>query len=628
MTITRERAIMLGVWGAAALSCVLGAAAPPAAADHATIGRQALDLVRAGSAAALALTLLLGPGLLWRALSRRRLRLAFVPLPGLLLLCVLAGGVWLMADGLGARTASDVLVLPLLGLLLGGLLGAGPEDLLDGEEQRVLAVMCLALGLAIARSLWSLGPVGELYEGTISRNLVSEPRPDSRIPFIVTELIGNGEAPYGSAGASLFLPYNFSSRGPLAGMASAPVVLSSGGSPPLSAPEAPWLPFDHEGVMAFRIAMILYSSTILLSLWQLARRLGGRRAAWLALLLGATTPFFYSDLWFTWPKLLAASFVLLAGIGVVERRTFRAGLAVGVGYLMHPSALLGLFGLAPLSLWRPLGARIWRPDLLAGARLAAGTAVCLVGWRLVNGSHFMQSGFLDYVKQAYPHYHPTVGQWLEFRFATLADTLVPLFLPIVHGDSVSINRLFGTSPEAVHYFFQYWTGVPFGFAIVFFPLLLVSLWRAGRRWPWAVTAAVVVPFLAFWIYWGASVTGLLREGMQAWVFVVLAVVAVEQAAAGFPWLRSRGIRAILALRGVEVFVATVGATLATRSMRPIGSAFKLSDTVAIVAIAAISAALVAIVWRETAAFDEQPVADTAADNPRTASNSGRISTRI
>jgi hypothetical protein len=63
-------------------------------------------------------------------------------------------------------------------------------------------------------------------------------------------------------------------------------------------------------------------------------------------------------------------------------------------------------------------------------------------------------------------------------------------------------------------------------------------------------------------------------------------------------------------------------------MRPVGSAFKLSDTIAIVAIAAICAALVAIVWRETAAFDEQPVTDAAVDNPRSASNSGRISTRI
>lgn len=593
---------MLGVWCAAALACVLGAAAPPAPADHATLGRQAVDLVRVGSTTALALTLLLGPGLLWRAVTGRRLRLAFVPVVGLAVLCALASGVWLLAGGLGARTATDALVVPLLGLLLGGLLGAGPEDLLDPEEQRVLGVMCLALGLAIARTLWSLGPAGELYEGTVSRTLVAEPRPDSRIPFLVTELVANGEAPYGEVGASLFLPYNFSSRGPLAGLASAPVVLATGGKPLLGAPESPWLPFDAEGFMAFRIAMIVFSSTILLSLWQLVRRLGGRRAGWLALLLGASTPFFYSDLWFTWPKLLAASFVLLAGIGVVERRTFRAGLATGAAYLMHPSGLLGLFGLAPLSLWPPRGARFKRPDLLAGVRLAAGTAVGVVGWRLLNGSHFMQSGFLEYVKQAYPHLHPTLGQWLEFRLATLADTLVPLFLPLAHGHSVSINRFGGISPGVVHFFFQYWTGVPFGFGIVFFPLLLVSLWRAGRRWPWAVTASVVIPFLAFWIYWGASVTGLLREGMQAWVFAVLAVVALQQAAAGFPWLRSRAIRAVLALRGVEVLAVAVGATLGTRGFSAVNGAFELTDIVALCVIGVLSALLVAVVWRSTAAL--------------------------
>ncbi|MEX0972407.1 MAG: hypothetical protein WDZ46_04020 [Solirubrobacterales bacterium] len=607
MTITLERAIMLCLWGAAALACLLGAAAPPSVESHATTGQQLLDLVRVGCTTALVATLLLGPGILWRHLSRQRIRLAFLPLPGFILLIATGALAWLLAGSAEPRLVCFAVIAPVLGLLFGGLISAGPEDLLAPEERWALTIVSLALGLAVARSLWSLGPIGELYEGTISRTLVPEGRPDSRTPFLVAELVANGEAPYGPEGGLLFAPYNFSSRGPFPGMASAPIVLVSGASPPLGAPESPWQPFDGQGFMAFRIAMIAFSCMLLLSLWELVRRLAGTAAARFALLLGATTPFLFADLWFTWPKLLGAYFVLLAGLYVIERRSFRAGLLVGLGYFMHPSALIGLAGLGPISAWPIRGARLLRPRIVAPLLLLAGVAVGVEAWRLFNGPYLMQSGFLDYVSQAYPHYEPTLSQWLAFRFNSLGNTLVPLFLPVFHSDSVSINELFGHSPAVVHFFFQPWTGVPFGLGILFFPLLLLSLWRAGRRWPWPVAATVVFPLLFFVVYWGASITGVLREGMQAWVFVLIAVVAVQQAAAGFPWLRSKPVRAILALRGVEVLAVAVGATLGTHHFRPVSGQFTLNDCVAFLLILVFSGLLIRAVWRGT----EPPAADAA-----------------
>ena len=352
--------------------------------------------------------------------------------------------------------------------------------------------------------------------------------------------------------------------------------------------------------MAFRLAMIAFSCTAFLSLWELVRRIGGIGAARLALVLGVSTPFLLDDLWFTWPKLLAASFVLLAGLCVIERRPFRGGLLVGVGYLVHPSALLGLSGVGLLALW-PLRGANWRhPNPRAAILLAAGVAVGVVGWRLLNGSHFQQEGFVEYVTQAYPHYHPSLGAWVEFRLSSLGNTLVPLFLPVFYDHSPSINTLFGISPGVVHFFFQYWNGIPFGFGIFFFPLLLLSLWRAARRWPWPIAATVVVPFVAFTVYWGASITGMLREGLQAWALVLIAVVALQQSAAGFPWLRSKAIRAILALRALEVMAVALGATLATNGFRPLSAQFTLNDLAAVGAVIVFSLAIAAVVWSETA----------------------------
>jgi hypothetical protein len=590
---------MLGLLAAAALACLLGVASPAAESSHATFSRELVDLIRIGSTAVLAFTLLLGPGILWRALSERDVGLGFLPLPGFALLIATGALAWLLADVMEPRLACFAVLAPVLGLLLGGLLGVGSDDLLAPEEQRTLVLISLALGLAIARSLWSLGPIAELYEGSISRTLVPEGRPDSRTSFLVTALVANGEPPYGPVGSTLFIPYNFSSRGPFPGMASAPIVLMTGGRPPLGAPDQPWQPFDAQGFMAFRIAMIAFSCTALLSLWELVRRIGGARAARFALLLGVSTPFLYADLWFTWPKLLAASFVLLAALCVIERRPFSAGLLLGVGYLMHPSALIGGLAVGLLAFWPLRGARLLRPQVPSALLLLAGLAVAVIAWRLFNGPHFIQDSFVDYVTQAYPHYEASVGQWIEFRLATLGNTLVPGFLPLFHSDSVSINAPFASSPGVIHFFFQPWTGVPFGLGIFFFPLLLVSLWRAGRRWPWAVAATVVLPLIGFAIYWGASITGLLREGMQAWVLTLIAVVALQQAAAGFPWLHSLPVRAILTLRVVEVLALAVGATLGTWDFNPIRALFKFNDAAAVLLILVFSALLIVTVWRES-----------------------------
>ena len=596
MAINRERATMLGVLVAASLACLLGAVDPPPAGSHGGLGQETVDLVRVGSTTALAIALLLGPGILWRATSERRIGLAFLPLPGLALLIVTAGLAWALAGSVEPRLVCFAVFAPVLGLLLGGLIGAGQQDVLEPEEKRTLIVASLVLGVAIGRSLWSLGPAGELYAGGISRNLVAEPRPDSRISYFMPQLIAHGSRPYGPLATALFAPFNFSSRGPLPGMASAPIVFLTGGRPPNELPELPWQPFDGQGFMAYRIAMITFSCTVLLSLWELIRRIGGTKAARLALLLAATTPFLFADLWFTWPKLLAASFVLLGGLYIVERRALRSGLMVGIGYLMHPSALLGLSGIGLLALWPLRGANWRRPDLRAALLLVAGVAVSVLAWRVLNGHHYYQDVFLEYTTSAGYNLHPSLGTWINYRLGSLGNTLVPLMLPLFFAHDISINTLGGTSPPVIHFFFQYWTGLPFGVGIVFFPLLLVGLWRAWRLWPWPVLATVIVPLVGFTIYWGASDTGMLREGMQTWPLVLLGIVALQQARTGFGWLRSAPIRAILALRAVEVLAVALGPTLGTNHFRLVTAGFKLSDAAALVTMVACSLGLAALVW--------------------------------
>jgi hypothetical protein len=593
---------MLVIWVLAALACILGVVAKPPAEPQAGVLYQLAELIRIVCTTALAISFLLGPGIVWRARqSQGRIALGFLPLPGLALLVGAGGVAWALAKPVGADVVCFAVAVPLLAWLLIGILRGGPKGMLSPDERKALLVVGCMLGLAIGRTLWSLGPDGELLAGTISRTLEVGDRPDSRIPFHVVQLVANGIDPYSKSGATYFFPYNFSSRGPLGGLASAPVVLLAGGRPPTSFPEQPWTPFDAQGFMAFRLAMMVFSSAALLSLWTLTKRLAGVRAAHFAVLLGATTPFLAHEVWFTWPKLLAASFVLLAAATLIGGRPMRAGLLVGVGYLFHPIALLSAPALILIALWPLAGARLTRPQIVNALRLLLGVATFFVAWRLVNGTHYTQGDFINYLTEAGPNIHATPwGQpltWANYRLESLGNTLVPMMLAVFHGGNPAINVIGGTSPAVIHVFFQYWATLPFGIAIVFFPLLLLSLWRAWLRWKWQVFVAVVMPLATFTVYWGSYSTGMLREGLQAWILTLIAVVAIQQREANFTWLGSRAIRMILVLRAVELLALAMFPALATRHLLAT-SQFNLTDTVAVLAMVGFCASLGIQVWRE------------------------------
>lgn len=589
---------MLAVLALAAVGLLLGMIEPPATGVHGGRGEQLLDLVRTAGTAALAIAVLLGPGIIWKAAAApgRPVGLAFIALPGLLLLFAIGLLAWLLGGSLAPRDTCLAVVAPVLAALIFAALAGSVEDVFEPEERRTLLVVGCVLGLAIARALWSLGPEGELYGGTISRSLEVGDRSDSRISFILPALVYHHAGPFGSFATEQFFPYNFSSRGPIPGLASTPVVLLSGGHPPQAFPEEPWAPFDYGGFAAYRIAMMTFACTAFLALWDLTRRLLGTQAARLGLLLAATTPFLVHEVWFTWPKMLAAALILAAAICVIERRPFEAGLLAGLGYLMHPVAVLSLPVLGLLALWPLRGARWNRPRIMQGVGLVAGLAVFVLAWRLYNGSHYDQSQFVEYFRNAGLDLRPTISHWLHYRIESLGNTTVPLLLPLGSTDSPSINVVGGISPGVVHFFFQYWNTFPFGMAIVFLPMLLVGLWRALRRWPWATTATVLIPFFLFVVYWGSSTAGLMREGLQAWALTVVVVLACEQAATGFGWLRSTPARVVLMLRAVECFAVAAVPALATRH-EILGDLYPVTDTVAFLAMLGFPLLLGVMIWR-------------------------------
>lgn len=572
--------------GLAVIQVAVGIVARPSGA-----GTGVVAVLRLVLAMACSVTLVVGPGLaVWAlAIERgRRFPVAFVGLVGPAVLALTGALAWWGAAlGVTPRRTVTVLLTPLLlWLLHAAWRRRVPDHQAAPWLRRAVLVALVVLAVAVAKGTWSPGPAGELYGGTVSRTLEVGGRSDSRISFHVVQLVAYGTGPYSARGAGYFAPYSFSSRGPLAGLASAPVVLLSGARVPLDMPDQPWSPFDPQGFGVYRLTMSTMAVTTLLALFALVSRLLGFRVGYQATLLAALTPFVIHETYFTWPKLQAAGLVLVAAYLVLERRPGWAGLAAGAGYLVHPAVLLSVPALAAAS---ALAGRSHQPRPLSAVRIAtglawmgAGTLVCLAFWRVANGDHFQQLNFVhDNLLQADTHPVHQLGPWLSGRVKSVLNTVVPLHLVLVDAQHPAINSIYGPSPFVVHFYFQYWTGIPFGAGIVAFPVIVAWVVRGARLQPALILTAVVLPFLVFAVFWGGDATGMLREGMHVWVLSLVLFVAWVRARAGrLPRALARWEAGAFAVRAVEaLLMLLVPAAVTSRAL--VHPQFLVTDVVAL-----------------------------------------------
>ena len=505
-----------------------------AGADNSRLLTQ-LSLVILATAASL--VAFLSPGLLLRQKLLksfgRRLPFVFVPVPGLLLLALLGLASWTGPQQFEASLISRVGLWILVVYAGYQFLRVPMSTFTSATEQRVLLIVVALSAIAVAKSIYSVGPVGELYHDEVSRTLEVGARSDSRISYNVVQLVAFKSPPFGPLAEGLYETWNFSERGPINGLAASPLVLASPVQVPANIRNRAWNLFDSDGFSAYRIAMIVMASCSLITVFGLSTLFLSDDWAFLAFLVAATAPFVVHELYFTWAKLPSASFALLAAYLVRRSGYLLSGLSLGLGYLCHPSVLVWspcLFGVLVLSAppFDSQGISISRKTYLWSLRtlsMLAGLAICVLSWKLVNGRNFSQAGFSAYLFQAWV-YPPTPLNWLRSRFESLSNTLVPLNVFIFDRSDPYVNSYEGPSPPIIQFFLQYWDTLPFGAGIAFFccglvRLLYVAFWKA-RAW---LLLVFVIPFALFTAYWGASISGMLRENLHPW-FLGLMIFAV------------------------------------------------------------------------------------------------------
>lgn len=518
--------------------------------------------------------LYLGPGLLARAwYLRRKGRLfspVWLPIPGLLYAGAVGVLVWkgpriFSSSGL-SRTALLVVVAACAAALSQGRTSA----VLREWEKKVCLIVFATILIASAKATYSLGPSGELYGGTISRTLEVGDRSDSRINYHLEQIFAYRWGARSPGANQLLGPWDFSQRGPVAALAAAPLVFACPVKLPTGMPDQPWTIFDSQGFAAYRSANIIMSACSLITVFGLMCALLPIRWAYLTFSVIATTPFVLHEIYFTWPKLMAACVALLSSYLVLRRRHVWAGLVFGFAYLIHPSILLwtpSLLALIYVGLRRTLRTAYGVPGfgrrVQQGIAFCSGLAFCLLMWFLVNRKSYHQGGFFIYFRGA-DRLPFTWGNWLWIRWESLLNTVVPLHLFLFYKTDYSINSVFGLSPEIIHFFFGYWNTIPFGVGITFLVPLCVLLLFAFRRWPWLLLIGWVLPFLFFVVYWGAASSGLLREGLHPWLLGLLcvAVAAWSRLTLQRAWL-GRLCAICLLMRGIEVVAMIILPTVSS-----------------------------------------------------------------
>jgi hypothetical protein len=473
--------------------------------------------------------------------------------------------------------------------------------------RRVLALTALVVIAVVAKSFHSVGPEGELFRGTISRNFEMSDRLDSRYSFYVVQVAAHHLGPSSPAADKFFFPWTFFSRGPLAGLAAIPIVTATGGAPPATMPDDRWSPYDRAGFAAYRITMIVLASMVVIAVFLAMAAWVGEGWALIAAGLVALSPFGMHEMMFTWPKWIATAW-LIASFGLAHaRRPLIAGLALAVGYLYHPLVLLW----APwVALWAAGRAeRDVRPIVVTLARYGAGAALVVVPWMALGAlvPHSPetgapgQAGFLVYWARADWHV-ATWATWWKTRWMNFANTFVPLHVYLA--DSSFNHPKLGSAYEAsgrlVKFSQVWWNSLPFALGLGLWALSLAALGRALRTLRAAAWVLVIAPTIFVVAYWGMDPLGLMRECGHP-LFVTLIMLSCVAAAREEGWLRTAlPHRAVTWLQLPETWLMLWLTTLA--NAHPLAAEYNQFDAacLAINALALVAAASVASRARKTA----------------------------
>ena len=301
--------------------------------------------------------------------------------------------------------------------------------------------------------------------------------------------------------------------------------------------KAEW-PLSERGEHLARAYGWLLNSLVILGAYALLSALGASRFALVtALVWLALSPVVVINTVFTWPKLLATYFVLLAIAAIVRRRTGLAGGLMALAWLSHPvGALLipsvGLFALLVAPIRKPGTRLLERMRFVAPAAILGTLAMSpWLAFKLYLGQ---PDPFATYITGGGRGFEPASSfeEWLQVRWNNVWYTLVPF---VFYFDGYMKSWIYGPLNDALRWFIQYAKSLPghLGFSC-FVPAYASVIHPSEDKICSAYRLALLVSsFAVTVIFWGYSADGLGRNALEP-----LSVLLIIFAVAFFPFTRS------------------------------------------------------------------------------------------
>jgi len=544
------------VWILGGLAFILAAFRTLVLRDEPAVAIAGYEAVQILTTLALGLILLWLPGVAGaRRATSPEMRAAILIGAGPLLLAGLGAVAW----GLGPWVAPVVtgeIGAGGIWVFLGWLLWRRPQDWgLSTATQRILAIAALCAVAAVAKAAYSGGPEGELFRGEVRRTLAVGNRGDCETSYNVVEVVTRHLSPFSADAFPYFAPWSFFSRGPLAGLAATPLIFATG-KPSIGRTSTPWQPFDPWGHTSYRIAMAILATMSFAALFLVLGVLVEEQTALIGAAAMALCPFVLHEVMFTWPKLAATAWLLIGFLLAHRGRPALAGIAIAVGYLFHPLALLWTPWIGLWSLGR--GLRRPRTIVLRGTSFVLPLAAVVVPWmaasewsRKVSGSlHAAQSLFLSYFVWA-EGWPATPATWLHSRWMNFSNTFIPFWLHFFGERDADLNSVFGPSGPVVKFAFSWWNTLPLGLGLVLWAICLIAVVQAWRTFSAAIVLFILGPAVLLCVYWGDKSTGLMRECGHPLIpaCIALAVIWLDRSPArvaraffcrAFPWVQLPG----------------------------------------------------------------------------------------
>jgi len=424
-----------------------------------------------------------------------------------------------------------------------------------------LCVYALVCASALAFGVLPLRVAQEFGAHSTSQSRMIASPPDHGIPFssaVYFYLGHNGK----TENADYFgQDWSIASRGPITPFAINALFHVFGARPlPFAGTSLEAWPASADGYYLARIFMVLANALVLLAGLELAMALApnSKLATQRGLVWLAAAPVVMINIDFTWPKMLASAFFLLAAKAVIERRpAWLAGMLAGLAYLTHPvgalfTPMLVLFGMHQT--WRetePPASRA-RSAIRTALWITAGWLLCAAPWLAFK----IHLGFPDaFTRYPFgdgrgPLAAESLGSWLYCRWGNLLYSIAP---GAFFCSSNMKSWIEGPVSEPMRWAVYYAKTLPAGVGHGLFFAAIWALVRPTtiglpigfRRWLLAGSFATIL------ILWGFSGDGLGRNCLEPLVLLVLVYTA---AAKDWPrWL----VGSLAALSLAEAFSVRV-----------------------------------------------------------------------